>query len=60
MSQKAVRDEWQKRMGGLQGIIHKLPHAIQHSDPVRINQLLTALIEKIVFSRDRIKVVWRE
>lgn len=60
LRQKGVREEWQKRMGGLQGIIHKLPHAIQRGDPVRINQLLTALIEKIVFTSAEIKVVWRE
>jgi len=56
----ATREQWQKQMGGLQGMITKLPKAIQHGDPARINQLLTALIDKIILKGDTIEIQWRE
>jgi len=55
-----TRAEWSERMGGLQGMIEQLPNTIQHGDPVRVNQLLTALIDKIVLSGDVVQFIWRE
>jgi hypothetical protein len=55
-----TKSDWRERMGGLRGMIEKLPHHIQHGDPIRINQLLTALIDRIVLTKDTIQFVWRE
>lgn len=57
---QAVREQWQKQLGGMKGMLRDLPHAIQHGDPVRINQLLTALIDRIILGKGSIKFVWRE
>lgn len=55
-----AREQWQDKMGGLQGAIDGIPYAIQHGDPARLNQLLSALIRKITLYPDNsIKFTWR-
>lgn len=59
-SQERTRQEWQDRMGGLQGVAEGIPRAIQHDDPVRVNQMLTAFIDKIILKGGTAQFVWRE
>lgn len=59
-SQERTRQDWQARMGGLQGVAEGIPRAIQHDDPVRVNQMLTAFIDKIILKGSSAQFVWRE
>lgn len=59
-NQEHVRREWEERMGSLQGMIEGLPAAIRHGDPVRTNQLLSALIDKIILNGESVEIIWRE
>jgi hypothetical protein len=55
-----TRAEWKQRLGDLQKVLRHLPALIKNDDPVRINQLLAALIQKIVLTKNDIRFVWQE
>jgi hypothetical protein len=51
-----TRIDWRASIGD----INKLPDAIRNGDPMRVNQLLTALITRIVLTGDRVVIEMRE
>lgn len=59
-NQEHLRREWEERMGGLQEMIEEIPVAIRHGDPVRTNQLLSALIDKIILCGESVEIIWRD
>lgn len=59
-NEEATRNEWRERMGGMKGMVEKLPVAIQHGEPRKINQLLSSMIREIIITKDKVRFVWRE
>jgi hypothetical protein len=59
-SHQHTRQEWQERLGGLQGIAEAIPRVIQHDDPAHANQMLTAFIDKIILEGETAQFIWRE
>jgi hypothetical protein len=47
-------------MGDVQGIIEKLPVAIHHGESIKVNQLLSSLIEKITLKGETVQISWRK
>jgi len=55
-----TRLEWHAQIGQVQALVEELPNMIEHSDPVRMNRLLTSIIKEIRLGPDVIEVIWRE
>jgi hypothetical protein len=55
-----ARQDWREKMGDVQGIIEKLPVAIHHGESIKVNQLLSSLIEKITLKGETVQISWRK